>query len=183
MDEIARDLLHAIRSSRHRLEVGRSANPTVILPSRLHATGNRKNKQTFNLRRVQLWRHSSQEGPYPSPLITNNVTFADVQKAMLLNTQPTETMVHPASTGCIFIGTPHRGSAFANAGTITALLGYWSGSSPLHLKNLMEGSEPLLALQTEFRRAFQAHGKRIINCRETGHEYWLGIPLPQVSRD
>ncbi|KAK0383001.1 hypothetical protein NLU13_8917 [Sarocladium strictum] len=121
------------------------------------------------------------------PLILIGYSFGGiiVKKAMLLNSQPAETVVNPQLLGCIFLGTPHRGSAFSTAGIVRSLFTHWSGSSPLQLKQLEEGSSSLLNLQKEFRRTFQAHGDRIINCRETDHEYLLlGLRLPQVvTRD
>jgi hypothetical protein len=101
-----------------------------------------------------------------------------VKKALVMN--KIEPVVDPGLIGCLFLGTPHHGSAFTFFGKLFSLFYHWSGSSTLFLQAIERESGQNVSLHADFVQACSGFGKRIVNCFETVPEYLGPFPLTQV---
>lgn len=83
--------------------------------------------------------------------------------------------------GCIFLGTPHKGSPLTAAATLLSLLGHWTGSSTTLLHAIEPGSQENAALHDSFKEKYSGMHNRLVNVYEAKPEYLGPFSLIPVS--
>lgn len=87
----------------------------------------------------------------------------------------------PDAIGCIFLGTPHRGSPLAFVGILISLLGYWSGSKTTLLEAIQPRSRENKDLHASFIKSYPHISEKLVNFFEVVPEYLGPFPLTLVG--
>ncbi|KAK8210425.1 hypothetical protein IWZ01DRAFT_570786 [Phyllosticta capitalensis] len=139
---------------------------------------------TIAMSREDLERNCQEHGRLSRPIIFIGYSFGGiiVKRAMVMNKQRgcSDQQFDAESVGCLFMGTPHRGSKFATAGIIMSWFGYWFGTRSNLLKAIERGSDQNRELNNSFTSAYSHMGNRLVSFYETAPLYIGGIPVGTV---